>query len=110
VADGHVNAQDCLSYLTIEQAGEIAPRYHVPMGGTLFGCDCCTAVCPWNRFGEEKVLPEFRARGEPSAAECLTMDEAGFHARFAGTAVLRSGLKRLQRNARVAVQAVTQGP
>ncbi|MDP2991446.1 MAG: hypothetical protein Q8O57_12880, partial [Kiritimatiellota bacterium] len=40
----------------------------------------------------------------PTAAQCLGLSEAGFQQRFRGTAVYRSGLARLKRNAMGAMQ------
>lgn len=97
--DGRVDCRKCLSYLTIEQKGEIPPDMRPRMGETVFGCDFCTAVCPWNRFGAEAVLPDLNPRPVPSAEELLRMDEPEFLRRFAGTTVLRTGLERLRRNA-----------
>jgi len=102
-SDGTLTTDRCLSYLTIEHRGTIPEKHRAALGGTLFGCDCCTAVCPWNRFGADKVLPEFEGRPVPTAEEILHMDEAAFEERFSDTAVFRTGLERLQRNAAVAL-------
>jgi epoxyqueuosine reductase len=102
VQDGLVDARRCISYLTIEHAGEIDSALEGEMGVSLFGCDRCTAVCPWNAVGEDKVMPEFAARAMPDAEECRTMSDEAFRARFTGTAVLRSGAERLRRNASIA--------
>ncbi len=102
---GHerVDARRCISYLTIEREGEIPPELTPAVSGALFGCDRCTAVCPWNRFGEELVMPEFRpASPPPHPNEILAMTEEEFERGFKGTALHRTGLPRLQRNARLA--------
>jgi epoxyqueuosine reductase len=101
--DRLLDARRCISYLTIEHKGEIPVELRPLMGGAIFGCDRCVAVCPWNRFGAASVMPEFRPRPMPSAEECLRMNESEFRARFAHTNVLRTGLERLQRNAAVAL-------
>lgn len=102
-SDGLVDTRRCISCLTIEHKGEIPEEFRALIGTSLFGCDRCTAVCPWNRKGESIVMKQFQPSGEPlpSPADCLAMTEAGFERRFAGTAVLRLGLQRLQRNAAV---------
>lgn len=103
MSNGTLTTDQCLSYLTIEHRGAIPEQLRQSISGTLFGCDCCTAVCPWNRFGEDKTLPEFEGRPVPSAEEILNMDEAAFEERFSNTVVFRTGLERLQRNAAVAM-------
>ena len=107
--DGTMDARRCIAYLTVEHAGAIPEAVRPLMGGSLFGCDRCTAVCPFNPRGTEGVLPELTPAGRPGggtpypdAAACLALDEAGFERVFRGTAVYRSGLDRLRRNARLA--------
>jgi len=55
---GHrtIDASRCISYLTIEHRGPIAPEFHEPMGDWLAGCDICQQVCPYNRATEEAPL------------------------------------------------------
>jgi len=101
-ADGLLDARRCISYLTIEHSGAIAAELQPRLGGALYGCDRCTAVCPFNRPGDDAVLPELRPRLMPTAEECRTMTAAAFAARFRDTAVLRMGLERLRRNAAIA--------
>jgi epoxyqueuosine reductase len=102
---GCVDARKCLSYLTIEHKGDIPAPLQPAMGKTLFGCDRCTAVCPFNPPNNNDIMQAFQPGPMPDAAECLAMDAKTFKTRFAGTAVLRSGLARLQRNARIAMQS-----
>lgn len=103
-SDGLLDARRCVSYLTIEHSGQIPAELAERMPPALFGCDCCTAACPWNQQNATGVLPELQPREMPTAGEILAMDAAAFRRRFRGTAVLRSGLERLQRNARLAVR------
>ena len=103
--DGLVDARRCIAYLTIEHDGEIPKDLHPLMGTSLFGCDRCTSVCPYNRYGVDAILSEFNPVGTPmpTAKQCLALSEAEFQQRFRGTAVYRSGLARLQRNAKIAM-------
>lgn len=43
-----VDARKCLSYLTIECHDDIKSHPSVKRTSTLFGCDICQNVCPWN--------------------------------------------------------------
>ena len=100
-----VDARSCLSYLTIEHKGDIPDRFGRLMGGTLFGCDCCTAVCPWNLQDNRRIMPELRERSPmPSAQEIVAMSPEEFSSRFEGTSIARTGWDRMQRNARRAIQ------
>src|SRR5262245_43201075 len=95
----------CISYLTIEHKGHIAPELRKPMGNRVFGCDDCLAVCPWNKFAAAAREAKLRAREaarSPPLAELLALDDAGFRARFAGTPVKRTGRDRVVRNALIA--------
>jgi epoxyqueuosine reductase len=103
--DGLVDARRCIAYLTIEHNGEIPEALQPLMGASLFGCDRCTVVCPFNPAGDAAILPEFNPVGTPmpTAEQCLALNESDFLQRFRGTAVYRSGLARLQRNAKAVI-------
>ena len=47
--DRTINAQKCISYLTIEHKGIIDQLLRTKMNSWLFGCDICQKVCPWNK-------------------------------------------------------------
>jgi epoxyqueuosine reductase len=95
----------CISYLTIEHKGHIAPELREAMGNRVFGCDDCLAVCPWNKFAasaREARLAAREAARSPPLADLLALDDAAFRARFAGTPVKRTGRDRVVRNALIA--------
>jgi len=100
-----LDARRCISYLTIEHKGHIAPEFREAMGNRIFGCDDCLAVCPWNKFARASREARFAARAEtdnPPLEELLTLDDASFRARFAGTPVKRTGRDRFVRNVLIA--------
>lgn len=99
-----IDARRCISYLTIEHKGEINPEIASCFGGSVFGCDRCTSVCPWNRRGKTPVMPEFDVC--PSAVLALenlnALDMIGFQKMFRNTPVERIGLERFRRNVKIA--------
>ncbi|MEM8743083.1 MAG: tRNA epoxyqueuosine(34) reductase QueG [Pseudomonadota bacterium] len=100
-----LDARRCISYLTIEHKGHIAPEFREPMGNRIFGCDDCLAVCPWNKFAQNARETRFAARAEtdnPPLEELLCLDDAAFRSRFAGTPIKRTGRDRFIRNALIA--------
>jgi epoxyqueuosine reductase len=100
-----LDARRCISYLTIEHKGHIAPEFREPMGNRIYGCDDCLAVCPWNKFAEAAREAKFAARPVTAGAhlaELLTLDDATFRAIFAGSPIKRTGRDRFIRNALIA--------
>jgi epoxyqueuosine reductase len=90
-----LDARRCISYLTIELKGSIPVEFRRAIGNRIYGCDDCLAACPWNRFAREgKMMKEL---------ELLSLDEAAFKKRFAGTPMLRTKRRGLLRNACVAL-------
>ena len=47
-----VDANRCISYLTIELKDEIPSEFKGKTEDWIFGCDICQDVCPWNRFAK----------------------------------------------------------
>jgi epoxyqueuosine reductase len=100
VAPYVLDARRCISYLTIEHRGDIAPSLRPGMAGWQFGCDVCQDVCPWNRKAPPTTETDFRARGAYPGAETVAgMDDAALARRFAGTPLLRAKPAGLRRNA-----------
>ena len=101
-----LDARRCISYLTIELKGAIPVELRPAIGNRIYGCDDCLAVCPWNRFAREGRLMKNHARPELATTdllELLTLDEAAFKQRFAGTPILRTKRRGLLRNVCVAL-------
>jgi epoxyqueuosine reductase len=101
-----LDARRCISYLTIELKGSIPVELRTAIGNRIFGCDDCLAVCPWNRFAQAGGLMKEHARPDlaaPALLELLTLDEAAFRERFAGTPILRAKRRGLLRNVCVAL-------
>jgi epoxyqueuosine reductase len=101
-----LEATRCISYLTIEHKGMIPAELRPLIGNRIYGCDDCLSVCPWNKFARAAAEPDFRPRPEltaPPLAALARLDDAGFRARFAGSALKRIGRDRFLRNVLVAI-------
>ena len=101
-----IDARRCISYLTIEHKGHIAPQFRVPIGNRIYGCDDCLAVCPWNKFavptGEDSFLPRAELTA-PRLADLARLDDAAFRRLFAGSPIKRTGRDRFVRNVLIAI-------
>jgi epoxyqueuosine reductase len=97
-----LDARKCISYLTIEHEGAIAPEHREAMGELIFGCDICQEVCPWN-----SKAPKFE-EDAPEELATLTLDKVlslkpqFLEKRIIGTPLERAGVNRLRRNAAIA--------
>ncbi|MGO4351681.1 tRNA epoxyqueuosine(34) reductase QueG [Rhizobium sp. RAF36] len=100
-----IDARRCISYLTIEHKGPIAPEFRPMIGNRIYGCDDCLAACPWNKFAASASEMKLQAREdlkEPEIAFLLTLDDPGFRTFFSGSPVKRIGRNRFIRNVLIA--------
>lgn len=96
-----LDARRCISYLTIENKGPIPREFRVAIGNRIYGCDDCLAACPWNKFAQAASEAKLVARTDlrqPTLADLLGLDDAGFRALFSGSPVKRIGRDRFIRN------------
>ena len=101
-----LDARRCISYLTIEHKGPIPRDLRPAMGNRIYGCDDCLAACPWNKFAQAGREAKLAARAElqsPALADLADLDDAGFRALFAKTAIKRTGRDRFLRNVMIAI-------
>jgi len=101
-----IEPRRCVSYLTIEHKGVIAPELRAAMGNRIYGCDDCLAACPWNKFSAPTADNSFAARDElaaPRLADLVRLDDAGFRHLFAGSPIKRTGRDRFVRNVLIAI-------
>jgi len=106
VAPYRVDARRCISYLTIELKGSIPPELRPLIGNRIYGCDDCQMVCPWNRFAQTTVEPDFAVRNElddVSLVELFGWSEEVFFSRLAGSPIYRIGHEQWLRNIAVAL-------
>ena len=98
----------CISYLTIENRGDIPRELRPLIGDWIFGCDICQDVCPVNRKAQvgaayAELTRDAENRARPELIELLTLDDDGFRERFRQSAVLRAKPEGMRRNVCVAL-------
>lgn len=58
---GYINAQRCISYLTIEKKTDLDEDKDLQTHGYIFGCDICQQVCPHNiKFARPSTEEDFQ--------------------------------------------------
>jgi len=85
--DGFLDARKCASYLTIEHKGEFNEEQKEWAKHSIFGCDICQRVCPYNAKLMAETEPYFAF--EESEWKKRTIKE---------TPLRRAGTKKLKRN------------
>ncbi len=67
-----INAELCISFLTIESKSVAPIELREKIGDWFFGCDLCQTVCPWN----SKVFKKKQLANQPSTSTdlLLTLD------------------------------------
>lgn len=98
-----IDANRCISYLTIENKAIIPDDLKDEIGNWVFGCDVCQMVCPHNaRLAEqplslgELLLPEFL-----DLMTLFSYDEETFNEIFGQTPIARAKRSGILRNAAV---------
>ena len=95
-----LDANRCLSYLTIENRGDIPEGLAMSLGNRLYGCDTCQLACPWNRFASPTEEPAFQPSMELLRLRWDDLNEFSRedYARiFSGSAVKRAKYEGLVR-------------
>jgi epoxyqueuosine reductase len=98
---GRLDARRCISYLTIELKSAIPLELRPLIGNRIYGCDDCQTVCPWNKFAQRAVLPDFDERhglGQASMVELFAWSEEEFNRKMEGSPIRRIGHERWLRN------------
>ena len=107
-----LDARSCISYLTIEHRGDVAPDVGAAFGDWVFGCDICQEVCPWNvKFAEaadDPVLEPDPGLARLDLVELSRIPDAEFQRRYGRTALARPGPAGIRRNARLALRITAE--
>jgi epoxyqueuosine reductase len=98
---GRLDARRCISYLTIELKSSIPEELRALIGNRVYGCDDCQTVCPWNKFAQRAVVPDFEERNGLGGASMVALfgwSEEEFNRRLEGSPIRRIGHERWLRN------------
>ena len=101
-----LDANRCISYLTIELRDSIPEKFRQAMGNRVFGCDDCQLVCPWNKFAKISNEDDFKPRhnfDDIELTKLFAWSESEFLTNTAGSAIRRIGYECWQRNIAVAL-------
>jgi epoxyqueuosine reductase len=92
--NGHFDYTHCVSYLT-QKKGELSPDEQKIAAGSIYGCDVCQVVCPYNRFAAPQPTID--------AQWIIGLDEDMFDRTLKRTCAGWRGLEILKRNARMSL-------
>ena len=96
-----LDANKCISYLTIENKGALPEELKNKFENYIFGCDICQNICPWNRFSkmtEESGFFNSLFNSELKSVNLAEISEIDFDIFFKNSAILRAGYKNIKRN------------
>jgi epoxyqueuosine reductase len=101
VQDYIVDANKCISYLTIENKKEIPDKFLGKFDNWIFGCDICQEVCPWNKkFSQPTNIHDFLETKTKSIKlkDLENLSNSTFKKRYDESPILRAKLKGIKRN------------
>jgi epoxyqueuosine reductase len=102
--DGEFDSRKCISYLTIEEKGNIPQELAEKIGNRLFGCDQCILACPYQENAPLCTNKEFQfylQRTGLRPEDILNWTQEDFDRHFKNSSIERLGLERFKRNAHI---------
>ena len=106
VAPYKLDANKCISYLTIEHKTHIPREFRALIGNRIYGCDDCLAVCPWNKYAKISNNMSFIPREDlkkPSLESLSLLSDEDFRKYFSGSPIKRIGRNQFIRNVLIAI-------
>jgi len=105
VGAGVLDSSRCISYLTIEQRGDVGEPLRSLLGSHVYGCDVCQEVCPWNQRAPISSDGAWQPRGAwdaPAIEDLRRRTDEELQANLRGSAMRRTKLAGLRRNLDIA--------
>ena len=103
-----VNAEKCISYITIEHRGAeetISPEVRKNIGNRIFGCDDCLDICPFNHRSvptAESTFQPSEVTIAPKLSALQTLSPECFSMMFQNSPIRRAKHEGFIRNIRMA--------
>jgi len=96
-----VDANKCISYLTIENKEAIPEDFKGKYKKWIFGCDICQLVCPWNKYSTPHNEPAFTPPPplmKMKESDWKNLDNDQYNSLFRKSAIKRAKFAGLKRN------------
>ncbi|HLR25791.1 MAG TPA: tRNA epoxyqueuosine(34) reductase QueG [Fodinibius sp.] len=96
-----VNANKCISYLTIELKEAIPEEHREGLGQWMYGCDICQDVCPWNNEPAYSQMEDLAPRDKILDHDIdfwQEIDNEQYDALFEGSAMRRAKFEKYKDN------------
>ena len=104
---GVLDANRCISYLTIEHRGDIPREHRVAIGTHIYGCDVCQEVCPYNQPAPTSSDPAWQPRRGLDLARLVDLAERSddeLRTLIRRTPMTRAKVAGLRRNLTIAIE------
>lgn len=104
IAPRHLDANKCLSYLTIEHRDVVEEKYLKHFSENFYGCDICQDACPYNyKTAGLTTIQSFhtplKSLQQVTIEDVALMTQSQYENWFGGTAMTRAKYSGLVRNA-----------
>ena len=103
-----LDSNKCISYLTIEHRGDLPDDMEGKLDNSIYGCDICQEVCPWNiKFEKTTNDINFHPRKDIKNKKTIndwSIDKKEFNRIFKNSAVKRTKYEGLKRNIKLVNQ------